>query len=79
MGNQNTQALPNQRFENRNLYHALDKVINKIEIQLKKQKEKLKNPIHQNKPEINFVNGREEALDEMAEENRSLRFKKKAS
>ena len=69
----------NAKASDRNLYHALDKVINKIEIQLKKQKEKLKNPIHQKKPEINFVKGREEALDEMAEENRNLRPKKKAS
>lgn len=69
----------NAKGSDRNLYHALDKVIDKIEIQLKKQKEKMKNQIHEKKHEFKFVKGREEALDELAEENQSNRPKKKAS
>jgi hypothetical protein len=65
----------NAKASDKNLYHALDKVINKVQIQLKKQKEKWKNPIHQLKPDFKYNKGREEALDELAEEA-SLKKKK---
>lgn len=67
------------KASDRNLYHALDKTINKMEIQVKKQKEKMKNPIHQKNQDFKFTKGREEALDEMVEETQSFRSKKKAS
>lgn len=69
----------NSKGSDRNLYHALDKAINKIEIQLRKQKERMKNPIHQRNPEFKFIKGREEALDEMVEEKRVLKIKKRAA
>jgi putative sigma-54 modulation protein len=58
----------NAKASDKNLYHALDKVINKVQIQLKKQKERWKNPIHQPKVDFKYNKGREEALDELAEE-----------
>jgi ribosomal subunit interface protein len=67
----------NAKAKDKNLYHALDKVINKIQIQLKKQKEKWKNPIHQKKPQFEFIKGREEALDELAETTRLGKKKSK--
>jgi len=69
----------NAKASDKNLYHALDKVINKIETQLKKQKEKMKNPIHQKNQDFKFTKGREEALDEMEEENNLLKKKKKVA
>ncbi len=67
----------NATGSDKNLYHALDKVISKIEIQLRKQKEKWKNPIHHKHPEFNYIKGREEALNEMAETSRQEKKKSK--
>ena len=69
----------NAKASDKNLYHTLDKVINKIQIQLKKQKEKWIKAAHQKKPDFKFIKGREEALDEMAEEIRNQKTKKKAA